>query len=75
MKLKPLGDRVILKPLTDEKKSKGGIILPETVDKAIARCLTQPAKKLQLEVKEIIYHSRYLKTKAFFSFFASFGIP
>ncbi|PIW76131.1 MAG: co-chaperone GroES, partial [Candidatus Portnoybacteria bacterium CG_4_8_14_3_um_filter_40_10] len=31
--LKPLGDRVILEPLTDEKKSKGGIILPETVDK------------------------------------------
>ncbi|PIS30922.1 MAG: co-chaperone GroES, partial [Candidatus Portnoybacteria bacterium CG08_land_8_20_14_0_20_40_83] len=30
---KPLGDRVILEPLTDEKKSKGGIILPETVDK------------------------------------------
>ncbi|PIQ74823.1 MAG: co-chaperone GroES, partial [Candidatus Portnoybacteria bacterium CG11_big_fil_rev_8_21_14_0_20_40_15] len=26
-------DRVILEPLTDEKKSKGGIILPETVDK------------------------------------------
>jgi len=33
MKLKPLGDRVILEPLTEEKKSKGGIILPETVDK------------------------------------------
>ncbi|OGZ34397.1 MAG: co-chaperone GroES [Candidatus Portnoybacteria bacterium RBG_19FT_COMBO_36_7] len=33
MKLKPLGDRVILEPITEEKKSKGGIILPETVDK------------------------------------------
>ena len=33
MKLKPLGDRVILEPVTEEKKSKGGIILPETVDK------------------------------------------
>jgi chaperonin GroES len=33
MKLKPLGDRVILEPLSEEKKSKGGIILPETVDK------------------------------------------
>jgi chaperonin GroES len=33
MKLKPLGDRVILEPLTEEKKSKGGILLPETVDK------------------------------------------
>jgi chaperonin GroES len=33
MKLKPLGDRVILEPVSEEKKSKGGIILPETVDK------------------------------------------
>jgi len=33
MKLKPLGDRVILEPINEEKKSKGGIILPETVSK------------------------------------------
>ena len=32
MKIKPLGDRVIIEPLYEEKK-KGGIILPETVDK------------------------------------------
>jgi len=33
MKLKPLSDRVIIEPLTEEKKSKGGIILPDTVSK------------------------------------------
>ncbi len=33
MKLKPLGDRVVLEPVSDEKKSKGGIILPETAEK------------------------------------------
>lgn len=33
MKLKPLSDRVIIEPISEEKKSKGGIILPETVDK------------------------------------------
>jgi len=33
MKLKPLADRVIIEPLSEEKKSKGGIILPETVSK------------------------------------------
>ncbi|MDO8617784.1 MAG: co-chaperone GroES [Candidatus Uhrbacteria bacterium] len=33
MKLRPLGDRVIIKALSKEEKSKGGIILPDTVDK------------------------------------------
>ena len=32
MKIKPLGDRVLIEPLREEKK-KGGIILPETVEK------------------------------------------
>lgn len=32
MKIKPLGDRVLIEPLREEKK-KGGIILPDTVDK------------------------------------------
>ena len=32
MKSKPLGDRVLIEPLREEKK-KGGIILPETIDK------------------------------------------
>ena len=33
MKLRPLGDRVIVKAMSKEEKSKGGIILPDTVDK------------------------------------------
>lgn len=28
--LKPLGDRVLIKPLPQEEKTKGGIILPDT---------------------------------------------
>lgn len=28
--LKPLGDRVVVKPLTVEEKTKGGIVLPDT---------------------------------------------
>jgi chaperonin GroES len=32
MKIRPLGDRVLIEPLKEEKK-KGGIILPDTVDK------------------------------------------
>lgn len=30
MKLQPLGDRVIVKPLKAEEKTKGGIVLPDT---------------------------------------------
>jgi len=33
MKLRPLRDHVILEPVTAEEKTKGGIVLPETVDK------------------------------------------
>jgi chaperonin GroES len=33
MNLKPLGDRVIVKPLPKEETTKMGIILPETVNK------------------------------------------
>ncbi|NLV65537.1 MAG: co-chaperone GroES [Synergistaceae bacterium] len=31
MKLKPLGDRLVVKVLTQEEKTKGGIVIPDTV--------------------------------------------
>lgn len=30
MKVQPLGDRVLVKPMEAEEKSKGGIVLPDT---------------------------------------------
>ncbi len=33
MQLKPLGDRVIVKPVTEEEVTKSGIVLPDTVEK------------------------------------------
>jgi chaperonin GroES len=30
MEIKPLGDRIVVKPLEAENKSKGGIVLPDT---------------------------------------------
>lgn len=30
MEIKPLGDRVVIKPLEAESKTKGGIVLPDT---------------------------------------------
>lgn len=33
MKLRPLGDRIIVKPVAKEEMTKSGIILPDTIDK------------------------------------------
>jgi len=33
MKLKPLGDRVIVKPISEEEVTKSGIVIPDTVEK------------------------------------------
>jgi chaperonin GroES len=33
MQLKPLGNRVVVEPLSEEEVTKSGIILPDTVDK------------------------------------------
>jgi len=33
MKLKPLGNRIVAQPITEEETTKSGIILPDTVDK------------------------------------------
>lgn len=30
MKIRPLGDRILVKPLEPEEKTKGGIVLPDT---------------------------------------------
>ncbi len=33
MKIKPLNDHVIVKPITEDEVTKAGIVLPDTVDK------------------------------------------
>jgi chaperonin GroES len=33
MNIKPLGDRVVIKPITEDITTKSGIVLPETVEK------------------------------------------
>jgi len=33
MKIKPLGERIVVKPLKQEEKTEGGIYLPETASK------------------------------------------
>ncbi len=31
--IKPIGDRILVKPVTEEEVTKSGIVLPETIDK------------------------------------------
>jgi len=69
MKIKPLGDRVVIQPLKEEKK-KGGIILPDTVDKerqemgkvvAVGLGRIEDGKRVPLEVKkgDIVLFTKY----------------
>lgn len=60
MKVRPLGDRVLVKPLEVEEKKKGGIIIPDTAKekpqegKVIAvgkGRITEEGKTLPLDVK------------------------
>ena len=54
MQLKPLGDRVVVKPTPQEEVTKSGIILPETADKE---------KKAEGEITAIGNGEKILKLK------------
>lgn len=69
-KLQPLGDRVVVKPIEREGKTKGGIFLPDTVKekpqegKVIAVGTgrrTDEGKVIPMEVKvgDIVIYARY----------------
>ena len=67
----PLGDRVLVKPAEKEKKTKSGIIIPDTVDKerpeigkVVAVCagkVTDEGKVIPLKVKagDTVLFSKY----------------
>ncbi|HAF50369.1 MAG: chaperonin GroES [Synergistaceae bacterium] len=74
MKVKPLGDRVVVKVLTQEEKTKGGIVLPDTakekpqegevISVGSGRVLDN-GQKLPLEVKvgDRVIFSKYAGTE------------
>lgn len=75
MDLRPLADRVIVKPLEQEEKTKGGVYLPETASKdkpfegevlAVgAGKLGDDGKRVALEVKkgDKVVFSKYAGTE------------
>ncbi len=69
-KIKPLGDRVVIKPTPKEEISKGGIVLPDTAkekpqDGKIVAVgpgrLTEDGKRIDMEVKvgDKVIYSKY----------------
>lgn len=70
MRIKPLGNRAVLKPLSVEEVTKSGIVLPDTVDKekpeqaeVIAVGDGEKIKKLNLKVGDTIIFSKYAGTE------------
>jgi chaperonin GroES len=66
MQLRPLGDRVVVKALPKEEMSKGGIILPDTVNKEarsqgeiIAIGFGEKIAKLNLSLGQKVVFSEY----------------
>jgi chaperonin GroES len=74
MKMKPLADRVVIRPAAAEEKTKGGIILPDTakekpvIGEVVAvgpGKVTDEGKKVNLEVKvgDKVLYGKYSGTE------------
>lgn len=66
MKLKPLGDRIVVKPSTEEEVTKSGIIIPDTVEKekkeegeVVAIGNGEKISKLNLKVGDKVIFGKY----------------
>ena len=73
-KLHPLGDRVVVRPMPKEEKTKGGIVLPDTVKekpqegKVIAvgpGRMTEDGKRIALDLKvgDVVVYAKYAGTE------------
>ena len=74
MNIQPLGDRILIKPLEAEEKTKGGILLPDTAKEkpqegkvvAVGKGKTLESGKVEaLEVKvgDIVLYGKYSGTE------------
>ena len=74
MKLKPLGDRVVVKPIEQEEITAGGIVLPETAKEkpqrgkivAAGPGRVEDGKRVELDVKEgdTVLFAKYAGTES-----------
>ena len=66
MNIKPLGDRVLVKPLNSEEVTKSGIVLPDTAEKEhsgqgeiIAIGDGEKIRKMNLQIGDKIWFGKY----------------
>ena len=66
MNIKPLGDRILVKPLTTEEVTKSGSVLPDTAEKekkeqgqVVAIGEGEKIKKLNLKVGDKVLFGKY----------------
>lgn len=66
MNLQPVGDRILVRPLTEEEVTQSGIVLPDTVDKekkaegeVLAIGDGEKVKKLDIKVGETVLFGKY----------------
>jgi chaperonin GroES len=66
MNIKPLADRVLVKPEKSESKTAGGIIIPDTAQektqKATVAAIGDDKEKIKVKVGDCIMHDKYAGT-------------
>ena len=67
MKLRPLQDRILLKPELSESKTASGIIIPDTVQektqKAEVVAIGDDKEKIKVSVGQKVMHDKYAGTQ------------
>ena len=67
MKVKPLGDRVLVKPDAVETKTAGGIIIPDTAQEKTQRgvvvAVGDDKEKIKVSVGQKVIHHKYAGTQ------------
>ncbi len=66
MKIKPLGDRVLLKPRQGEEKTAGGIYIPQTAQEktqeGIVLAVGDDKDAIKVKVKDVVIYDKYAGT-------------
>lgn len=66
MSLKPLGDRLLVKPLEAQEKTSGGIFIPQTAQEKTEQATVVAigdSEDIVVKIKDVIIHDKYAGTK------------
>jgi len=67
MTVKPLGERLLIKPIKEEKKTEGGIVLPDTAkekpQKAEVVAIGDKVEDLDVQVGDKVIFAKYAGTE------------